>query len=128
MNDDERQRQMDFLLEQQARHDHEIAQIRRILLSGIRIARRDRSDFREKLNALINAQIKSEEELAAFRIESRQGIAAIQAETRQFQAETRQFQAETREAVSLLTRSIADTSDRVEKLEDSQSNGRRPTN
>jgi uncharacterized protein involved in exopolysaccharide biosynthesis len=118
---------MDFLLGQQGRHDHEIAQIRRILLSGIRIARRDRTDFREKLNALINAQIKSEEELAAFRIETRRGIAAIQAETRQFQAETRQFEADARVAVSLLTTSVAETIDRVDDLEDSRSNGERPT-
>jgi uncharacterized protein involved in exopolysaccharide biosynthesis len=129
MTPEERQRQMDFLLEHQARHDHEIAQIRRILLSGIRIARRDRSDFREKLNALINAQIKSEEDLAAFRIETREGIAAIQAETRQFQAETRRFQVETREAVSLLTRSVGETIDRVDELEDTRGNGGgRPTN
>ena len=68
---------MDFLLQQQARHDHDIAQIRRILLSAIRIGRRDRADFREKLNALINAQIKSEEEVAAFRIESHENIAPV---------------------------------------------------
>ena len=121
MDNEERQRQMDFLLEQQARHDHEIAQIRRILLSGIRIARRDRSDFREKLNALINAQIRGEEENAAFRIESRENIAAIQAETRQFQAETR-------EAFSLLTKSVAETIDRVDDLEDLDGNGGRPSN
>jgi hypothetical protein len=133
MNNEERQRQMDFLLQQQARH--ELAQIRRILLSAIRSGRRDRTDFREKLNALINGQIKSEEEIAAFRIESHENIAAIQAETRQFQAgtlqfqaETREFQAETRHAFSLLTKSVAETIDRVDAIEDSQENGGRQTN
>ena len=142
MNSEERQRQMDFLLQQQANHDREIAQIRRILLSAIRIGRRDRSDFREKINALINAQIKGEEELAAFRVEWREGIAAIQSETREFQAEThrfqaelrqfqaatREFQTETRQAFSLLTKSVAETIDRVDELEDSHGNGGRPTN
>jgi ABC-type multidrug transport system fused ATPase/permease subunit len=135
MNNEERQRQMDFLLRHQARHDHELAQIRRILLSAIRIGRRDRTDFREKLNALINAQIKSEEQVAAFRIESHENIAAIQAETREFQAETREFQAETRgfqaetrHAFSLLTKSVAETIDRVDAIEDSKENGGRPTN
>lgn len=128
MNDEERQRQMDFLLQQQANHDREIAQIRRILISGIRIGRRDRSDFREKLNALINAQIRGEEQLVAFRVEWREGIAAIQAETRQFQAETREFQAETRHGFSLLTKSVAETIDRVDELEDSHGNGGRRTN
>lgn len=121
MNDEERQRQMDFLLQQQATHDREIAQIRRILLSAIRIGRRDRSDFREKLNALINAQIRGEEELAAFGVEWREGIAAIQAETRGFQAETRR-------TFSLLTKSVAETIDRVDELEDSHGNGGRRTN
>lgn len=128
MNHEERQRQMDFLLQQQANHDREIAQIRRILLSAIRIGRRDRSDFREKLNALINAQIKGEEELAAFRVESREGIAKIQAGTQRFQAETQKFQAETRQAFSLLTKSVAETIDRVDELEDSHGNGGRRTN
>lgn len=109
MNDEERQRQMDFLLQQQATHDREIGQIRRILLSAIRIGRRDRSDFREKLNALINAQIRGEEELAVFGVEWREGIAAIQAGTREFQAETRQ-------TFSRLTKSVAETIDRVDEL------------
>jgi hypothetical protein len=135
MNYEERQRQMDFLLQQQANHDREIAQIRRILLSAIRIGRRDRSDFRERLNALINAQIRGEAELAAFRIEWHEGITAIQAETsqfqsetREFQAETREFQAETRQAFSLLTRAVGETIDRVDELEDSHGNGGRRRN
>jgi hypothetical protein len=107
MNDEDRQRQMDFRLEQQARHDHEIAQIRRILLSGIRIARRDRAEFREKLNILVDAQIRNEEGLVAFRNESQQIIAAMQAETREFKSETRQ-------AFSKLTKSVVETIDRVD--------------
>ena len=52
----------------------------------------------------------------------------FQAETRQFQAETHQFQAETRQAFSVLTKSVVETVDRVDALEDSQENGGRPTN
>lgn len=123
MNAEERQRQMDFLLQQQAVHDHDIARIRRILISAIRIGRRDRADFREKLNALINAQIRSEEETSKFRAEN----IKFQAETSKFQAETSKFQAETRQALSVLTKSVSETIDRVDELEDSHGNGR-PTN
>ena len=119
MNDEDRQRQMDFLLEQQARHDHEIAQIRRILLSGIRMARRDRAESREKLNILVDAQIRNEEGLVAFRNESQQIIAAMQAETREFKSETRQ-------AFSKLTKSVVDTIDRVDAIEESRGNGNHP--
>ena len=87
-------------------------------------------------------KIRGEEDLAAFRVEWREGIAEIQAETRRFQAETRQFQAETRQfeaatlkfqtetrqGFSVLTKSVAETIDRVDELEDSQGNGGRRTN
>src|SRR5205807_6778704 len=87
MTEEERQRQMDFLLEQQARFDgnsqklekgftelqhgfkkseREMAQLRRVLLSAIRLGRRERSETREKFDALINAQIRTEEGLASF--------------------------------------------------------------
>jgi len=103
MDNEERQRQMDFLLEQQARHNREIAQLRRVLLSAIRIGRRERIDIREKFGALVDAQIRTEDNLAAF-------------------------QAETRQAFGLLTKSLSRTIDRVEDLEDSHGNGGRPTN
>ena len=110
MDDQQRQRQMDFLLEQQARQAQETAQLRRVLLSAIRLGRRERTDLRDKFSALLDAQIKTEDNLAAF------------------QLEVRQFQAETRQAVGLLNRSLASTLDRVEALEDKPGNGGRPAN
>lgn len=103
MDDQQRQHQMDFMLEQQARHNQEIAQLRRVLLSAIRFGRRERTDLREKFSALLDAQIRTEDNLAAF-------------------------QAETRHGYALLSKSLSHTIDRVEALEDSRGDGGHPSN
>jgi hypothetical protein len=90
MTDEERQRTMDFILEQMAqfsasiqRHEEErqrreqedagrdisITQIRRILAGSIWETRRYRKDMNERMAALVDAQIRTEEalrSLAAF--------------------------------------------------------------
>ncbi len=122
MTDEERQRQMDFLVEGQARFDanihkletgfqrseHETAQLRRVLLSAIRLGRRERSETREKINTLINAQIRTEEGLAAFQTSTGEILAAFKTQT------------------NLLTKSLAKTNERVDALEEAGGNGGSP--
>jgi hypothetical protein len=81
MNDEERQRQMDFILNQQAKfeanigrlgddhersvRDHEraikrIDRLERVVKLAIRAGARERKEFRERINALVDAQMKTE--------------------------------------------------------------------
>jgi hypothetical protein len=73
MTDQGRQRQMDFIFKQQARFEssiqvgqQELAQIRRMLISDIRQARRDRAEMRTNLAALADAQMRNQQALAKF--------------------------------------------------------------
>ena len=82
MTDEERQRTMDFILQQMAqfavsiqrseeerqkrerkdsRRDVSIEQIRRILAGAIWESRRDRRDFNGRMAALVNAQVRADE-------------------------------------------------------------------
>ena len=82
MTDEERQRTMDFILQQMAqlaasaqrneeerqkrerkdaRRDVSVTQIRRILAGAIWESRRYRRDFNERITALVNAQMRSDE-------------------------------------------------------------------
>jgi hypothetical protein len=68
MTDSERQRKMDFIVEQQARFSENIAlseirigRLERVLKLAIRGGLRERKEFRERMNALVNAQILTEE-------------------------------------------------------------------
>jgi hypothetical protein len=82
MTDEERQRTMDFILQQMAqvavgiqrneeerqrreqadtRRDVSVTQIRRILAGAIWESRRYRRDFNERMAALVNAQMRSDE-------------------------------------------------------------------
>ncbi len=72
MNDEERQRQMDFILNQQAqfaanmqtlqaadaRALHRIDRLERVLKLAITAGQRERRESREKFNALIDAQAR----------------------------------------------------------------------
>ena len=87
MDDAERQRTMDFILQQMAqfaasvqrnveerqrreqadtRRDVSIAQIRRILAGSIWESRRYRRDFNERMAALVNAQMRADEARSRF--------------------------------------------------------------
>ena len=68
MDDAERQRTMDFILRQQAqfsagiqRNEEQLATLRRVVVLMARQFRNDRSDLKERINALIDAQLNSEE-------------------------------------------------------------------
>jgi ABC-type transporter Mla subunit MlaD len=119
MTNQERQRQMDFILEQQARFEssiqvgrEELAQIRRVLISAIRLARRERSESRAKFNALTDAQIRSEEQFAAF-----------QAQSAAFQAQSAASQAQVSQALSDLSQAVVQTNRRIDPLEGTRGNG-----
>ncbi len=67
MDDAERQRTMDFILRQQAqfaagmqRHEEQTLTLRRVVAMMARQFRRERSDLRERVAALVDAQIKAE--------------------------------------------------------------------
>lgn len=78
MNDEERQHTMDFILQQQAqltaaaqRNEEEHAKFNESLkqLRGIAVAmarqfRRERTDLRERIGALVDAQVKSEDKVS----------------------------------------------------------------
>src|ERR1043165_4585885 len=78
MDDEERQRTMDFILrqqaqftvgmqkleEQQAQFSGELKSVRRVVVLLARQFRRERGDLRERIAALVDAQIRSEERLS----------------------------------------------------------------
>ena len=71
MTDEERQRTMDFILQQQARFtadmqrsEEQTTTLRRVVVMMARQFRSERSDLRERVAALVNAQIKSEAKLS----------------------------------------------------------------
>src|SRR5437660_5219749 len=104
MTEEERERLMDFLLEQHARFearsqsfenalqeqqrtsqktDRQIGQLRRILESALRIGQRERRDIRAKFEALIDAQIRNEDNIAAQRLLTEKALKELaQAQTR----------------------------------------------
>jgi len=68
MDDAERQRTMDFILRQQAqfsagiqRNEEQLTTLRRVVVLMARQFRHDRSDLKERITALIEAQLNSEE-------------------------------------------------------------------
>jgi chromosome segregation ATPase len=68
MDDAERRRTMDFILRQQAqfaansqRNEEKLETLRRVVVLMARQFRNDRSDLKERINALIDAQMSSEE-------------------------------------------------------------------
>ncbi len=63
MTEEERQRQMDFLLEHHAKSERRVERLERVLLMAIRAGDRQRRDVRERHTALVDAQIKTEDEL-----------------------------------------------------------------
>jgi hypothetical protein len=71
MDDAERQRTMDFILRQQAqyaanmqRNEEQTANLRRVVVMMARQFRKERLDIRERITALVDAQIQSEEKLS----------------------------------------------------------------
>ena len=68
MTDEERQRTMDFILRQQAqfaagmqRNEEQMTTLRRVAVTMARQFRKERSDLRERIAALVDAQVRSEE-------------------------------------------------------------------
>jgi hypothetical protein len=123
MTDQERQRQMDFILEQHARFEssievgqQELAQIRRVLLSAVRLARRERSETREKFNALTDAQIRTEENLVTFRAQTTEHINALKDNLAAFQGQVGQ-------ALSDVAQSLVQTNRRIDGLDETRGNG-----
>jgi hypothetical protein len=138
MNDQERQRQMDFIVEQQARFEssievgrQEVAQIRRVLISAIRLARRERSDARAKFEALTDAQIRTDEKFATLadlnaqstvkinaltdaQIRSEEQFAAFQAQAAVSQAQAAASQAQVDRALTDLSQALIQTNKRID--------------
>jgi hypothetical protein len=114
MTDEERQRTMDFILQQMAqlsatmqrneeeslkrnqrdtRRDVSIAQIRKLLARTIWERRRDRRDWNERMAALANAQMRSDE--AQSRLDEKMD-ALIDAQMRSDEAQSRLAAAQTK--------------------------------
>ena len=148
MTDQERQRQMDFILEQQARFEsdiavgqRELAQIRRMLISAIRLARRERSDTRAKLDALTDAQIRMDEQLVASeaqftfkmnaltdaQIRNEGSVAAFRAQTAENVNALKEnlvaFQGQVGQALSDVAQALGQTNRRIDSLDETRGNG-----
>ena len=83
----------------------------RILLLAIKAGARERKETREKINALIDAQIRTEATLERFEARTEESLARFEAHTDDFQAHTQEFlfrleeaQLHTEEALSRLAR------------------------
>ena len=63
MTDEERQRQMDFILNSQERSERRLDRLERTLKMLVSIGRRERRDWRERHGALVDAQIKTEDKM-----------------------------------------------------------------
>ena len=137
MTDQERQRQMDFIVEQQARFEssievgrQELAQIRRVLISAIRLARRERAEARTRFEALTDAQIRTEERLADSDARSAQKINALtDAQIRSeeqfaaFQAQVAASQAQVDRALLDLSQALIQTNKRIDGSEKANGEG-----
>ena len=141
MTDQERQRQMDFIVEQQARFEssievgrQEVAQIRRVLISAIRLARRERSDARAKFEALTDAQIRTDEKFATLADLNAQSTVKINALTdaqirseeqfAAFQAQAAASQRQVDRALSDLSQALIQTNKRIDGSEKSNGDGK----
>ena len=138
MDDAERRRTMDFILRQQAefaasmqRHEEErhkrekadtrrdvsIVQIRRMLAQTIREFRRDRRDLNERMAALANAQLRSEQ--ARSRLdESMTALVDAQIRSEDVQTKSEEKHARTEEWQTQMEESFARSDKRLAYLED----------
>jgi chromosome segregation ATPase len=120
MDDAERQRTMDFILRQQAqfsagiqRNEEQMTTFRRVVVMMARQFRKERSDLKERVAALIDAQIKSEEK------QSRLADAQVNSEERQ--ARSGEWQAQ-------MEKSFARSDARMTRLEADAERTRRDLN
>ena len=148
MTEEERERLINFLLEGQARHEvsiqkteerfekseREYAQLRRVLLAAIRIGRRERTETREKINALINAQMRTEESLMSFRAHTEESrlrvdetISKLATNLAAFQSRTEEMLGALQLQTDLLTKAVSKADQRIDRLEEAGSNGARPS-
>lgn len=58
MSKDERQRQMDFILETQAKNERQLERLERVVKLAVRAGLRTRRDVREQLTALVDSHIR----------------------------------------------------------------------
>jgi hypothetical protein len=64
MSEDQTQRKMDFIIEQQAKSEQRISRLERVMKLAIRAGLRERRDTHANINALVNAQIHTDEVMA----------------------------------------------------------------
>ena len=65
MNEEERERTMNFILEQQAQSAARMEKLERAVIVMAHTFRRERKDLRERINALVGAQVRSEDKIAS---------------------------------------------------------------
>jgi hypothetical protein len=58
MSDDERQRQMDFIVSSQAKSEQRLDRLERVVKLALRAGLRTRRDMREQLRALVDSHIR----------------------------------------------------------------------
>lgn len=64
MNEEERERTMNFILEQQATFATGMEKLERAVILMAHTFRRERKDLRERISALVDSQIRSEDKIA----------------------------------------------------------------
>lgn len=124
MNQEDIERNIAFIVDQQAKFFADIEELKalgkrtdarlsraiRLAIAEARQERDKRRELAEKVDVLVNAQIKTEESLAAFQSKTAESIAAMQAQAGAFQAQVG-------EALTRMADAITKTNQRIAVLE-----------
>jgi hypothetical protein len=123
MTDEERQRQMDFIVNHQAeltvkmdKAEVRITRLENVLKLAIRAGLRERKETREKFNALIDAHVR----LAEAQARTEAALAESRVQTDKAIEKLSESQAQTDKAIEKLVASQTQTDKAIEKLSESQ--------
>ena len=106
MSDEETQKTIQFILDTQAKGEAHLDRLERVLKLLVRAGRRERSDLRQKLAALIDVQTQSDDRFQEFLESSEEKFNALVSS-----------QLRTDEAMAKMADAIAHTVRRVDDLE-----------
>jgi hypothetical protein len=135
MTEDERRQKMDFILHQQAqfaagmqrleesdeRAEKRIGRLERVVKLAIRAGLRERREFRERYNALLDTQIRTEDSVSALRATQDRAFStllAAQQKTDEQIAKLVEAQSKTDQNVSRLLEAQSKTDAKISGLSD----------
>jgi hypothetical protein len=122
VNDEERQRTMDFILSQQAKVSNDIdkseariARLERTLKLAIRAGLRERREWRERYAALVDAQVRTEDTLNRLSA-GQERMQEIQERTQVSQERMQEIQAQTQESLRRTEEIVHRNSEDISRL------------